>query len=176
MPFKRNPINAEKIDSLARYLAALPRVLWDNAAHSLLERTLDDSANRRVVLSEAFLSADEILRVSTRIIKGLRVNETQIARTMHTYGPFAATERLLMALVKAGADRQEWHERIRKHSLSAWAAINEGKPNPLVDALCADPEVLRYVSAEQAHHLLDASEYVGDAPSRARLVTARARN
>ena len=66
MPFKRNPINAEKIDSLARYIAALPRVMWDNAAHSLLERTLDDSANRRVVLAEAFLAADEIIRAATR--------------------------------------------------------------------------------------------------------------
>ena len=175
MPFKRNPINAEKIDSLARYLAALPRVLWDNAAHSLLERTLDDSANRRVVISEAFLCADEILRVSTRIIKGLLVNEPQIARTMRIYGPFAATERLLMALVKAGADRQEMHERIRVHSLKAWTAINDSQPNPLIDALCADPEVLRYVTAERARELMDAGDYVGDAPLRARLLAADSR-
>ena len=175
MPFKRNPINAEKIDSLARYLAALPRVLWDNAAHSLLERTLDDSANRRVVISEAFLCADEILRVSTRIIKGLLVNEPQIARTMRIYGPFAATERLLMALVKAGADRQEMHERIRVHSLKAWTAINDSQPNPLIDALCADPEVLRYVTAERTRELMDAADYVGDAPIRARLLAADSR-
>jgi adenylosuccinate lyase len=78
MPFKRNPINAEKIDSLARYLAALPRVMWDNAAHSLLERTLDDSANRRVALAEAFLAADEICGVATGIIAGLRVSDAHI--------------------------------------------------------------------------------------------------
>jgi len=175
MPFKRNPINSEKIDSLARYLASLPHVLWDNAAHSLLERTLDDSANRRVVIAEAFLATDEIIRVATRIIKGLRVNEPQIARNMRTYGPFAATERLLMALVKAGADRQEMHELIRVHSLSAWAALNTGAPNPLVDALCADPTVTGYVGAEQARALLDASDYVGDAPQRARAVAVLAR-
>ena len=175
MPFKRNPINAEKIDSLARYLAGLPRVLWDNAAHSLLERTLDDSANRRVVLSEAFLCTDEIIRVAARIIKGLRVNEAGIARNMHTWGPFAATERLLMALGKAGADRQVMHERIRQHSLAAWAKVNQGESNPLIDDLCADPEITRWVNAVQARSLLDASDYVGDAPARARAIAAHAR-
>ena len=170
MPFKRNPINSEKIDSLARYLASLPHVLWDNAAHSLLERTLDDSANRRVVIAEAFLATDEIIRVATRIIKGLRINEPQIARNMQTYGPFAATERLLMALVKAGANRQDMHELIREHSLKAWTALNMGAPNPLIDNLCADPTVTHYVTAAQARILLDASDYVGDAPQRARAV------
>jgi adenylosuccinate lyase len=175
MPFKRNPINAEKIDSLARYVASLPRVMWDNAAHSLLERTLDDSANRRVVIAEAFLAVDEILRVSTRLVKGLRVNEPQIARNMRVYGPFAATERLLMALAKAGADRQKMHELIRQHSLAAWAQVNAGEDNPLIDALCADEHVTRYVSATQARALLDASAYVGDAPQRARALAAQAR-
>ena len=160
---------------MARYLAGLPHVLWDNAAHSLLERTLDDSANRRVVIAEAFLSADEIIRVATRIITGLRVNEPQIARNMRTYGPFAATERLLMALVSAGANRQEMHELIRVHSLAAWAALNDGAPNPLIDALCADPVVIRYISPEQARVLLDASDYIGDAPQRARAMAALAR-
>ena len=77
MPFKRNPINAEKIDLLARMLAQYPRLAWDNAAHTLLERTLDDSANRRTSLPEAFLIADELLRVSTRICEGLRVDEAR---------------------------------------------------------------------------------------------------
>ena len=117
MPFKRNPINAEKIDSLARYLAQLPRVAWDNAAHSLLERTLDDSANRRVILPEAFLCADELLMTAQKLIAGLVINETAIARNFAIYGPFAATEKLLMAAVKAGANRQEMHEVIREHAL-----------------------------------------------------------
>ena len=175
MPFKRNPINAEKIDSLARYIATLPRVMWDNAAHSLLERTLDDSANRRVALSEAFLATDEILRAATRIVKGLRVNEAQVKRTMQVYGPFAATERLLMALVKAGASRQDMHERIRQHSLAAWAKVSAGEPNPLIDALCADPEITRHVDAAAARELLDAGAYVGDAPARARALAEQAR-
>lgn len=168
MPFKRNPINAEKIDSLARWVAALPRVAWDNAAHSLLERTLDDSANRRAMLPEAFLAVDEMLTVATRIIQDLRVDEAQIARTMHIYGPFAATERLLMAIVKAGANRQALHERIREHALAAWAKIGAGEPNPLIASLCADPDITRYIDPEAARALLDASNYVGDAPRRAR--------
>jgi adenylosuccinate lyase len=171
MPFKRNPINAEKIDSLARYMATLPRVMWDNAAHNTLERTLDDSANRRVVLAEAFLAADEIIRVAARLVKGLIVNDVQIAHTMRAYGPFAATERLLMALVKAGADRQEMHELIRQHSLQAWARVSAGEPNPLIDSLCADPLVLRRINASAARALLDASAYVGDAPVRARALS-----
>ncbi|MCS7060836.1 MAG: adenylosuccinate lyase [Anaerolineae bacterium] len=175
MPFKRNPIQAEKIDSLARYIAALPRVLWDNAAHSLLERTLDDSANRRVVLSEAFLATDEIIRTAERIVSGLRVNERHAASTMQRYGPFAATERLLMALVKAGADRQAMHERIREHSLAAWAAMNAGQSNPLIEYLCADPHITHYIDAAKARALLDADDYVGDAPRRARSMAALAR-
>ncbi|BCX05674.1 MAG: adenylosuccinate lyase [Candidatus Roseilinea sp.] len=168
MPFKRNPINAEKIDSLARLVAALPRVAWDNAAHSLLERTLDDSANRRAMLPEAFLAVDEMLAVATRIIRDLHVNEAQIAHTMRLYGPFAATERLLMAVTKAGANRQEMHERIREHALAAWAKVSAGEPNPLVASLCADAQITRYIGPEAARTLLDASAYVGDAPQRAR--------
>ena len=110
MPFKRNPIHAENMDSLARYLAALPRVAWDNAAHNLLERTLDDSANRRSLLPEAFLIADELLRRGLRLIEGLRINRDASQRLLAAYGPFAATERLLMELVKRGGDRQELHE------------------------------------------------------------------
>jgi len=174
MPFKRNPIHSEKIDSLARYIATLPRVMWDNAAHSLLERTLDDSANRRTVLPEAFLATDEIIRVATRIITNLRVNEPAIKRNMQTYGPFAATERLLMAASKAGADRQEMHEVIREHSLVAWAKLNAGEPNPLIESLCAEPRILHYISSTDARAQLNADAYVGDAPSRARALAQQA--
>jgi adenylosuccinate lyase len=168
MPFKRNPINAENIDSLARYLAALPRVAWDNAAHNLLERTLDDSANRRVMLPEAFLTADELLIRATRIIKGLRIDDYAIERNLATYGVFAATERLLMAAVRAGGDRQELHEVIREHSLNAWEAMRQGKSNPLADSLCDDARITRLIPSEQARELLNAETYVGDAPERAR--------
>ena len=91
----------------------LPRVAWDDAAHSLLERTLDDSANRRVILPEAFLCADELLSTAQKLIAGLVINEAAIARNFVIYGPFASTERLLLAAVKAGANRQEMHEAMK---------------------------------------------------------------
>jgi adenylosuccinate lyase len=178
MPFKRNPITAEKLDSLARYVATLPRVAWDNAAHSLLERTLDDSANRREVLPSAFLAVDEILRASKHIIGGLRINAGAIARNMAVYGVFAATERLLMALAKAGANRPEMHKVIREHSLTAWAALQSdpGAENPLPARLSADDRITRYVPPKQVLALLDASAYVGDGPGRARAVASALRD
>ena len=172
MPFKRNPIHSENMDSLARHLAALPRVAWDNAAHSLLERTLDDSANRRTILPEAFLAADELVLRGTRLIAGLRVDRDASARLLAEYGPFAATERLLMELVKAGGDRQELHETIREHSMTAWAAIRRGEPNPLADLLCADSRITFHVSRDHVLAWLDASGYIGDAPERARAFAA----
>lgn len=168
MPFKRNPINAENIDSLARYLAALPRVAWDNAAHNLLERTLDDSANRRIMLPEAFLTADELLIRAKRIIEGLRIDDFAIRRNLDTYGVFAATERLLMAAVRAGGDRQVLHEVIREHSLTAWEAMRQGKPNPLADNLCTDARITDLMSPTTARELLNADAHIGDAPERAR--------
>ena len=168
MPFKRNPIRSEKINSLARYLASLPHIAWDNAAHSLLERTLDDSANRRILLPEACLAADEILRTANGILSKLRVDETAIARNMSIYGPFAATERVLMALVKAGADRQAMHERVRIHAMKAWETLRQGEENPLVSLLCQDAELSEYLTEEEIHRLMDARSHVGDAPGRAR--------
>jgi adenylosuccinate lyase len=168
MPFKRNPIRAEKINSLARYLAALPRIAWDNAAHSLLERTLDDSANRRIFLPEAFLATDELLRTANSLLKGLRVDEAAIARNLTIYGPFAATERVLMALVKSSADRQEMHERIRSHAMKAWDVIRAGEENPLAALLCKDAIMTEYLSEDEIRRLMDAQSHLGDAPVRAR--------
>ncbi len=175
MPFKRNPISAEKIDSLARLLAQMPRLAWDNAAHSLLERTLDDSANRRVLLPEAFLISDELLRVSRRILSGLVVNQAAMQRNLAVYGPFAATERVLMALGKAGADRQAMHERLRQHALSAWEAVQAGQPNPLADLVAGDETIQSYLPGEEIRRLMDASHHLGDAPQRARALAAQAR-
>jgi adenylosuccinate lyase len=175
MPFKRNPINAENIDSLARMVAVLPRVAWDNAAHSLLERTLDDSANRRELLPTAFLATDEILARASRLVGNLQVDETAVARNLARYGLFAATERVLMAAVKAGADRQALHEVIREHSLVAWAEVAAGRPNPLSARLSADERITNFLDPAQVVALLDAGQYVGDAPERARGLAARIR-
>ncbi len=168
MPFKRNPVNAEKIDSLARWLAALPRVAWDNAALAVLERTLDDSANRRLMLAEAFLAADEILQAALKVVRGLRIDREAIDRNLNRYGGFAATERLLMALVRAGADRQAMHERLRQHSMAAWAEVGRSGRNPLCEMLREDAELLRYLSRERIEELMDVNAHVGDAPARAR--------
>jgi len=175
MPFKRNPINAENMDSMARYVAALVDVAWDNAAHTLLERTLDDSANRRVILPGAFLATDELLRRAHRILSALQIHDEAIARNMATFGTFAATERLLMELVRAGADRQEMHEVIRQHSIAAWGVVQAGEPNPLADHLADDPKILNYLTEGRIRALLDAGEHVGDAPERARYVAALVR-
>ncbi len=168
MPFKRNPINAEKVDSLARLLAQMPRLAWDNAAHSLLERTLDDSANRRVLLPESFLLADEILNVSTRLVKGLVVNQAAIARNLALYAPFAATERVLMALCKRGADRQSMHEHLRLHALTAWESIQRAETNPLSDLVTRDDTFQQFLPENELRELMDASHHLGDAPQRAR--------
>ena len=175
MPFKRNPVQAEKINSLGRHLAGLPRVAWDNAAHSLLERTLDDSANRRIILPEAFLAADEMLSSMRAILAGLQVNRAAMARNLAIYGPFAATERVLMAAVKAGADRQVTHELLRAHSLRAWGIVGSGGANPLVENLAGDRELGRFLSAGQIHELMDYTRYLGNAPAKAREMAARVR-
>ena len=175
MPFKRNPINAENVNSLTRLLAALPRVAWDNAAHSYLERPLDDSANRRSTLAEACLIADEALRRVQRLVDGLRVDERASDRLLATYGTFAATERVLMELVKRGASRQDLHESIREHSLAAWEVIRDGGENPLPQRFCDDPEMTALATEAELTQWLDASDYVGDAPERTRTLVAAAR-
>jgi adenylosuccinate lyase len=175
MPFKRNPITAENLCALGRCLAALPRVAWDNAAHSLLERTLDDKGSRRLILPEAFLIADEMLRGARRIAQGLVMRERAVARNLATYGAFAGTERLLMALARAGADRQAMHERIREHSMAAWAEVEAGAPNPLIERLASDTEITHYLSPYEIRLRLDASRHVGDAPQRTRAFLAELR-
>jgi len=168
MPFKRNPINMENVCSLARYVAGLPAVAWDNASQAILERSLDDSANRRLFLPEGFLATDEMLRRVTRIVAEMQLDEAAIARNMARYGPFAASERVLMALVAAGADRQEGHEWIREASLEAWEVVQGGaEENPLPGLLAVDQRITSYLAPAHVHRLMDASSHVGTAAERA---------
>ncbi len=173
MPFKQNPVKAEKINSLGRHLAQLPRTAWDNAAHSLLERTLDDSANRRVILPEALLITDEMLRECKVIFSGLQVFEHGIKQNLEDYGPFAATEKLLMTLSKAGADRQQMHQVLRNHALQAWAAVREGELNPLPELVSKDPALLEYLSQTEITEAMDGSAYLGDAVERAKKLAVK---
>ncbi len=175
MPFKRNPILAEKIDSLARLLASLPSIAWGNCAFSLLERTLDDSANRRSLLPEAFLAAEEILLASGHLLRGLVVDDRAVQRNLQRYAPFAATERILMALARRGADRQVMHERLREHSLSAWRAVQDGLDNPLVESLKADPAINALLPVDEIERLMAIEDYLGDAPQRALALAAAIR-
>jgi adenylosuccinate lyase len=176
MPWKRNPINAENVDSLARLVASYPALAWQNEAAMLLERTLDDSANRRVALPEAFLAADEILARTARLVAALDVDEQAIDKNLARYGPFAALEPLLMACARAGADRQEMHEVLRRHAMEAWARVASGEDNPLADALAADPAVTRYVAPDEMRQILASpARSVGDAPQRARAMARAAR-
>jgi len=172
MPFKRNPIVAENICSLARFVAAQTAVAWDNASQAILERSLDDSANRRVFLPESFMAVDEMLRRATGLVEGMTFDHEQIGRNLARYGPFAATERVLMAAVRAGADRQETHEWLREASLRAWDAVRREEPNPLADLLAAGERLIAYLPAERIRELMDAGCYTGTAEGRARALAA----
>ena len=167
MPFKRNPIQSEKINSLARSLAQAPLIAWHNAAHSLLERTLDDSANRRTLLPESFLTLDELLLTAIKLVEGFQLHPMVIQRNLETFAPFAATERLLMALARAGADRQQMHEIIREHSLVAWADIQSGKPNLLIDRLAQEEQFAQFLTPNEIRGYINIQDYLGDAPQRA---------
>ena len=175
MPFKRNPINSEKIDSLSRIVESAYQSAWNNAATTVLERSLDDSANRRIFIPESFIALDEMLITEIKVVKGMSIHSTATERLMSNYGVFASTERVLMELGKKGADRQKMHEVIREESLKAWVCVQEGKENPLKKALLDNSELLSHLSKEEIEKALDASEYTGDAEKRTEMVLERAR-
>lgn len=168
MPFKKNPISSEKICSLARYVAGLPGVALGNASLSYLERTLDDSANKRIIIPEAFLAVDEILITARKLAEGLVINEKKIAYNLAQYAPLAATEGILVGTVKNGADRQEMHELLRNISMQAWTEVQEGKINPMEKLLTENKEINKYIGADKLIKLLDVRSHVGTAPERAK--------
>ncbi len=163
MPYKRNPVRAERVCGLSRYLIALRENTAYTAATQWLERSLDDSANRRLVLPEASLAADAILILVTNIAAGLEVREATIRHNVDRVMPFMATERWLMLGVQAGGDRQSLHEVIRKHSRAVSADLERGAPNDLLDRLARDPAFGR-VDAAVLRRELDPRRYVGRAP------------
>ncbi|HEU4699887.1 MAG TPA: adenylosuccinate lyase [Gemmatimonadales bacterium] len=163
MAYKRNPMRAERINALARFVLSLQANPPHTAATQWLERTLDDSANRRLVLPEAFLAVDAILILVTNILTGLEVREAVIARHVAEQMPFMATERWLMLGVEAGGDRQTLHEVVRRHSLAVHEAVSRGEPNDLMDRLAADP-AFQAVPVAALRSELDPRRYVGRAP------------
>lgn len=141
MAYKRNPMRSERISSLARFVIAECMNPAMTAGTQWLERTLDDSANRRISIPEAFLATDGILQLYINIISGLRVYPEVIKKNLNEELPFMATENILMHCVKAGGDRQLLHEAIRSHSVAAGLAIKqEGRSNDLLDRIASDPE------------------------------------
>jgi adenylosuccinate lyase len=171
MPYKRNPIECEKINSLARAVSTAPLTAWNNAANSLLERTLDDSANRRTLFPETFLAVDEILDSMARIVTDLKVNPAMIQRNLEKFGPFAAVEKVLVACVKQGADRQELHEELRRLSMAAWKEIQQGRDNPLTGLVSESKAVTHWVDESELQGLFDVKSYTGIAESRSREIS-----
>lgn len=166
MPFKRNPIKSEQICSLARLVFNLSGIAKDNASHMLLERTLDDSANRRVYLPEMFLATDSIIDTATKILEGLVVNSKQIENNLEKYGPFAATESIMMESVKKGANRQEMHEVIREISMLAWKELQETGQNPLTKLLISDTRITSLIDKSSLNTLLNPKAHIGLASDR----------
>jgi adenylosuccinate lyase len=154
----------------------MPAVAWHNAAQSLLERTLDDSANRRTILPEAFLILDEMLSVTNGLIRGLQVNLQQIERNFNQYAPFAATERVLMAAVKSGADRQKMHNILRDNAMKAWESVKIGQANPLNEILKTDENILAFITRDEIETLLSVEQYIGIAPSATRTLVTKIRS
>lgn len=173
MPFKRNPVAAENICSLARQIASQVGVAWQNHAHTMLERTLDDSGNRRIFLPEALLLTDEILTRSDKLLGNLAIDLKRVNQNLETYGKFAASERVLLAAAKRGGDRQALHETVRRHCLAAWDATQAGQENPLDRSLASDSEIQRWLEPDRIMELMDVAAYVGDAPERARAMADR---
>jgi adenylosuccinate lyase len=160
MAYKRNPMRAERMCSLARWVMGMPALAAQTAATQWLERTLDDSAVRRLTLPQAFLGTDALLRIALNLAGGLVVNEAVISRHVAEHLPFMATENLIMAGVARGGDRQDLHEVIRVHSHATTAAVKAGGRNDLLARLAADPA---FAGADLST-ATDPARYIGRAP------------
>ncbi len=161
MAYKRNPMRAERMCSLARFAMGMTAPASQTAATQWLERTLDDSAVRRLFLPQAFLAIDAVLRLYLNVVPGLVVYPNVIARHVAEELPFMATENLMMAAVQKGGDRQEIHERIRTHSLAAGARIKgDGAANDLMDRLRSDSQF----AGIDVDAVMEPSRFVGRSP------------
>lgn len=159
MAYKQNPMRSERICSLSRFVITTALNAPLTASTQWLERTLDDSANRRIALPEAFLATDAVLRIMANVARGLVVHEQANARILGDALPFLATENLLMAAVKKGGDRQQLHEIIRKHSLAAKERMSHGEPNDLANRLAEDAGFP--LSLEEIRLELDPMKHIG---------------
>ncbi len=163
MAYKRNPMRSERITSLSRYIISLSSSPANTAAEQWFERTLDDSANKRLSIPEAFLAADAVCIIGLNVLSGLVVYPRVIAKHVAEELPFMATENILMEAVKKGGDRQSLHERIRRYSMEAQKGIKtEGKQNDLLERILADP--VFNLMQQDLDSILNVSSFVGRAP------------
>ena len=163
MPYKRNPMRCERITALARYVMSDTLNPALTAGTQWLERTLDDSANKRIAVAEAFLGVDAILNVMLNVCDGLVVYPKVVRARLMNELPFMATENIMMSAVKKGGDRQELHEKLRVHSQAAAAVVKqEGLPNDLIDRVCADPAF--GLTKEEILAFLQPENFIGRAP------------
>ena len=163
MPYKRNPMRSERITSLARYVMADSLNPAVTAATQWFERTLDDSANKRIAVAEAFLAVDAILNILLNVCDGLVVYPKVIAQRVMRELPFMATENIMMSAVKKGGDRQQLHEKLRVHSMAAARRVKEeGLENDLIDRVCQDPAF--QLSRPELEAILKPETFVGRAP------------
>jgi adenylosuccinate lyase len=173
MAYKRNPMRSERADSLARLIISLSSSPQMTAAAQFLERTLDDSANRRIVLPEAFMAADAILLLSNDIVDGLSVCRGVIARRIADALPFLSTESIMMAAVRKGGDRQKVHERLRTHAMEAVAQRRKGKDHDMLAHIAADPDI--GLARREIDALLDPQAFIGRAPEQTSGYVSRVR-
>ena len=160
MAYKRNPMRSERISALSRYVIVNSLNPAITASTQWFERTLDDSANKRISIPESFLAIDSILNIFNNVSSGLVVYPKMINSRIMAELPFMATENILMEAVKRGGDRQELHEKIRVHSMEASKMVKlEGKPNDLIERIANDPAFgLKY---EELTNVLDPKNYIG---------------
>ena len=160
MPYKRNPMRCERINALARYVMVDPVNNALTAGTQFFERTLDDSANKRLSVAEAFLGVDAILNIMMNVCDGLMVYEKVIRARVMNELPFMATENIMMDAVKKGGNRQELHEKLRVHSQAAARVVKEeGGRNDLIDRICADPAFM--VTREKVEAILQPEQFTG---------------
>ncbi|MCB9203184.1 MAG: adenylosuccinate lyase [Flavobacteriales bacterium] len=163
MAYKRNPMRSERIGSLAKFVISLTQSTAMTASTQWFERTLDDSANKRLAIPQAFLAIDSILMIWTNILNGIVVYPKRIEKHIQEELPFMATEYIIMEAVKNGGDRQEIHELIREHSMEASKQVKmEGKPNDLIERIVADDNFP--IDKEKLLQVLDSKNFIGFAP------------
>lgn len=163
MPYKRNPMRSERITSLSRYVMSNSLNPQFTAATQWFERTLDDSANKRIAMAEGFLAVDAILKIMLNVCDGLVVYPKVIAQRVMRELPFMATENIMMSAVKKGGDRQELHERLRQHSIAAANVVKqEGGENDLIQRVCQDPAF--GLTQEELQKVLDPKMFIGRSP------------